>query len=125
MTCGWMSTTSVVTVWVRGGGLKLVESPYVPAPAYLNSRTAPGLTSSCVSKPDGPTVRPAGSVTTYNRSPSGATTISRYRLPVLKYATGAPTGLRRSPVSGMRNTTPLIMVVISSELRQPGIAPDV
>jgi hypothetical protein len=43
----------------------------------------------------------------------------------LKYATGAPTGLRGSFESGMRNTTPLIIVVSSSELRHPGIADDV
>jgi hypothetical protein len=33
--------------------------------------------------------------------------------------------LRASSESGMRNTTPLIIVVNKSELRQPGIAEDV
>jgi hypothetical protein len=46
-------------------------------------------------------------------------------LTVLKYATGAPAGLRGSSESGMRNTTPLIMVVSRSELRHPGIADEV
>ena len=43
---------------VSGSTADRHEVRYVPAPVYLNSRTAPGLTSCCVSEPDGPTVRP-------------------------------------------------------------------